>query len=224
MTKYYVYEHWRLDRDECFYVGKGTGIRAFNMWKRNKYHKAIQAKLNREGSGIEVRMVATGLTESEAHEIEMKQIIFWREAGIELANLTMGGEGQTGRVVSAETRQRISQAQIGKKRYWRNPYHQKRMVEAARTPEARAKQSLARLGKKTGPRPPHVMEALLAANLGKPAHNRRPVVCLEDGNVFASTLEAAKHYGIDRASMGMVCRKERRVAAGLRFKYLFEDA
>lgn len=27
-NNFYVYEHWRLDRDECFYVGKGTGKRA----------------------------------------------------------------------------------------------------------------------------------------------------------------------------------------------------
>ena len=28
MNIFYVYEHWRPDHDECFYVGKGKGGRA----------------------------------------------------------------------------------------------------------------------------------------------------------------------------------------------------
>lgn len=31
-TIFYVYEHWRLDRDECFYVGKGQRKKAY--WRR----------------------------------------------------------------------------------------------------------------------------------------------------------------------------------------------
>jgi hypothetical protein len=27
--KFYVYEHWRPDKDVCFYVGKGHGRRAY---------------------------------------------------------------------------------------------------------------------------------------------------------------------------------------------------
>ena len=29
--RFYVYKHWRLDRDECFYVGKESGCRAYDM-------------------------------------------------------------------------------------------------------------------------------------------------------------------------------------------------
>lgn len=25
-NNFYVYEHWRLDKDECFYVGKGNAM------------------------------------------------------------------------------------------------------------------------------------------------------------------------------------------------------
>ena len=65
-NNYYVYEHWRLDRDECFYVGKGHGSRAFSMKNRNKHHQAIVSKLNRIGSAFEVKIVASGLSEEEA--------------------------------------------------------------------------------------------------------------------------------------------------------------
>ena len=50
---FYVYEHWRPDRDEPFYVGKGRGGRANMMARRNKYHKAIQGKLHKNGYAVE---------------------------------------------------------------------------------------------------------------------------------------------------------------------------
>ena len=42
MGRFYVYEHWRPDRDECFYVGKGKGGRANVMYGRNRHHEAVQ--------------------------------------------------------------------------------------------------------------------------------------------------------------------------------------
>jgi NUMOD3 motif len=147
MTKFYVYEHWRLDRDECFYVGKGQGRRAYAMRRnRNRHHLAIQAKVSREGFGIEVRMVATGLDESEAHALEIERIAFWRSVGIDLANYTSGGEGVTN--PPPEVREKIAAAQRGRKMpYW----HQKDLIEAARTPEARAKMSAAKKGRPVPP-------------------------------------------------------------------------
>jgi hypothetical protein len=91
--KFYVYEHWRLDREECFYVGKGSGRRAYDMSCRNRHHKAIQSKLNRIGFAMEVRIVASGLSEEEAFALEVERIKFWTEAGADLANRTYGGEG-----------------------------------------------------------------------------------------------------------------------------------
>lgn len=93
MTMFYVYEHWRLDRDECFYVGKGHGQRAYNMSRRNRHHSAIQAKVRREGFAIEVRIVASGLSEEDAYKLEAERILFWRNAGIDISNISIGGRG-----------------------------------------------------------------------------------------------------------------------------------
>lgn len=95
---FYVYEHWRPDRDEPFYVGKGKGSRANMMARRNPHHKAIQAKLHRLGLAVEVRIIASSLTEEEAFEMEKSRIAMWVEAGIDLANKTIGGEGSTGHI------------------------------------------------------------------------------------------------------------------------------
>lgn len=111
---FYVYEHWRLDRDECFYVGKGRGNRAHRMSRRNKHHQAIVSKVHREGFGVEVRIVASGLDEDEAFRIECERIAFWREAGVDLANYTNGGQGCSGRKLTDEAKAKIGAAHKGK--------------------------------------------------------------------------------------------------------------
>lgn len=95
---FYVYEHWRPDRDEPFYVGKGRGGRANLMARRNRHHKAIQAKLHRLGLSVEVRIVASGLSEEDAFNLEKQQIAMYSSNGIDLANMTIGGEGPAGRI------------------------------------------------------------------------------------------------------------------------------
>ena len=113
---FYVYEHWRLDRDECFYVGKGRAGRAYAMNERNRHHKAIVAKLSRIGSALEVKMVAVGLSEADAFALEVERIVFWREAGVDLTNITDGGEGVAGLKMSDAAKQKMSDKKIGVKR------------------------------------------------------------------------------------------------------------
>jgi hypothetical protein len=94
MANCVLYEHWRLDRDECFYVGIGkTKGRPYDMKKRNRHHKAIVSKSFREGFAVEVRIVAYGLSWNEACRLEVERIKFWRDAGADLANIAAGGNG-----------------------------------------------------------------------------------------------------------------------------------
>ena len=111
---YYVYEHWRPDKDEPFYVGKGHGSRATRMSRPNKHHQNIQAKLARLGMCVEVRMVASGLIETEAFRIECERIAFWLTQGLRLANRTAGGEGTSN--PPAHVRRKMSEAAKGNKR------------------------------------------------------------------------------------------------------------
>jgi hypothetical protein len=89
-----LYEHWRLDRNECFYVGIGKAkSRPYDIKKRNRHHKAIVAKAFREGFAVEVRIVQSGLTWEEACSAEIDRINFWRGIGVDLANIASGGNG-----------------------------------------------------------------------------------------------------------------------------------
>lgn len=91
-----VYEHWRGDIGKCFYVGKGTLRRSREMGSRNPHHKRIVAKLSRLGITVDVRIVAAGLPEVLAFDLEIKQIADRRADGHPLCNKTSGGEGPSG--------------------------------------------------------------------------------------------------------------------------------
>lgn len=161
--RFYVYEHWRPDKDICFYVGKGRGPRAEIMGRRNPYHKAIQKHVAKLGMCVEVRMVAEGLTEDEAFSVECDRIAFWRAAGVRLANMTNGGEGVVGMKRTAEHQEKIAAKLRGRKRG--------RMSD-----EQRAKISAAKKGKKHDwKHPPHsaeTREKIAAARRGKPGAMR----------------------------------------------------
>lgn len=115
MTLFYVYEHWRPDKDQCFYVGKGRGDRAYWMHNRNRFHRCVTEKLKREGLQVDVRIIASGLNEAEAFRLEIERIAFWKSQDADLANATAGGEGVAGLVMSEEARAKMRDARLGKK-------------------------------------------------------------------------------------------------------------
>lgn len=140
---FYVYEHWRLDRDECFYVGKGKGRRAYARDGRNIHWTNIVAKLERTGFAYEVRFVATGLTEDDALLLEMERISFWKDKS-DLCNKTDGGDGVRGLVMSQDTRKKMSEKAKGRPGV-------KSMLGRKHTEETRKKMSAAHKGKKKTP-------------------------------------------------------------------------
>ena len=190
-NNFYVYEHWRPDRDECFYVGKGRGKRANAMYKRNKHHQAIQEKLARLGMCVEVRIVASGLTEEEAFALEQERINFWRSENIDLANMTNGGEGTSGYKpnITPEWRKKLSDAKKGKaplkaievsaalkRGKTHSPEHSRKISEAQKIrfkdPEVREKFRLASVGR--------VISDETRLKMSLSAKNRRNKVPLAD--------------------------------------------
>lgn len=91
-SNFYVYEHWRPDKNECFYVGKGKNNRAYTRKSRNSHWRNIVKKLERIGLTYEVRIISFELTEEAAFELEKERIAIWRDV-FDLANMTDGGGG-----------------------------------------------------------------------------------------------------------------------------------
>ena len=104
MNNYYTYAYLREDGTP-YYIGKGTG-------------KRIHSKLHTINLPPEDRRIflKTGLTAKDAskHEIYLIFILGRKdtETGI-LRNLTDGGEGNAGRIVSQETKEKIRKRNTG---------------------------------------------------------------------------------------------------------------
>ena len=137
---YYTYAYLREDLSP-YYVGKGSGDRAFTKCRRNKPPCRDRIMFLREG-----------MTEKQAFDHEIDMIKAWGRkdlgTGI-LRNRTDGGEGISGHKFSDESRARISLANKGKKR---SEEHKSKMSIARlgmkKSDETRAKMSLASIGKK----------------------------------------------------------------------------
>lgn len=193
MSIFYVYEHWRPDKDVCFYVGKGKGRRAYEFRRSyNKYYEGIANKINRLGLIIDVRIIASSLTEEEAFKLEVERIAFWRASGIKLTNGTNGGEGTSGHYRSPEAVERSVASRRGiprsddvkkkisaknKGRVFGPPSEETKEKKRQKmigykfgppSDETRRKMSNARKDRKTGPRLPEVVERMSAARLGVP--------------------------------------------------------
>lgn len=107
---FYVYA-WLRSGGEPFYIGKGRSGRATELYRRNRLFKNIYNKLLDEGITPEVRRIHVNLTEDEAFAMERVEIAKYGRidngTGV-LCNMTDGGEGLSGAVLSEDTRSKMS--------------------------------------------------------------------------------------------------------------------
>lgn len=85
---FYVYEWFKVDTFEVFYVGKGTGIRRFELHNRSPHFKAI---INKHRCAV--RLIHQSLTNDDACALEIERIAELRAKGQAKCNYTSGGTG-----------------------------------------------------------------------------------------------------------------------------------
>lgn len=125
----YVYRHRRLDTNEVFYIGKGTISKSFlnSKSEKKKFDRAFSKKnrnqwwTNISKLGYQVELLNTNLTEQEANDLEELLIqTYGRKdcCGGILVNLTDGGEGAVGYIMSDEQKRGISKRNSGENNKW----------------------------------------------------------------------------------------------------------
>lgn len=124
MNKFYVYIHRRNTDGLPFYVGKGSGKRAWQVKgkSRNQYWHRVAAK-----HGFSVEIVFDNLTEEEAFDCEINTIIELNYFGYPLTNLSSGGEGNSGLKFSDKQRLNITEGLRN-----RNPKREVKVTEIKR--------------------------------------------------------------------------------------------
>ncbi len=105
---FYVYMHSR-PCGELFYVGKGTGRRAWDLApsRRIRHHRNIVEKHGISAILVEIIPCAS---EDQAFELEREHIARARECGARLCNIVDGGQGASGRKFSADQLERHREA------------------------------------------------------------------------------------------------------------------
>lgn len=162
MREYYVYRYTRLDTNTPFYIGKGKNDRWSSKASRNNYFLNIINSVP-----YEVEIILDNLTEQEAYDKEVEFIKLYRKLGYCQANLTNGGEGTPGWVLTEEISEKMAAAKRGKpmseekKRVFnmKGRHHSEETKEKMRmaslgqvmSEEARKKMSIAKKGTKASP-------------------------------------------------------------------------
>ena len=182
--QFYVYVHTRNDTGETFYVGKGKGQRAFRNASSGRsvhWHRVVKKH------GHTVLIVERFESEADAHSLERYLIASYAAIGHRLVNSTDGGEGTSGYVYSAESKEKMRLAKLGKKMSDEARANMcKAQANKTLSAEHRAKISASHVGIKHGP------EAKAKMSIAK-----------------KGTVHTAEHIAKNRAAQtGRVCSEE----------------
>jgi hypothetical protein len=111
----YLYRHIRIDNNVPFYVGIGSDekfVRAYNKHRRSQKWFNIIAKTEYK---VDIVLMDISLDQAKEKEIEFIKLYGRSDKGEgTLCNLTDGGEGNPGRIVSDEWRKNKSIEQAGR--------------------------------------------------------------------------------------------------------------
>jgi hypothetical protein len=217
MNKYYVYAHIRKDNGDIFYVGKGSGDRLIQKKGRNNYWKNIVTKY-----GYQQIKLIENLTEKESFQKEIEYIAHYKSKGMCKANISFGGDG-----VKVEKRwwgEAISKAQKGKikpKGILSKSYKNLVSIDELKKLYIDENKNSVEIAKILNVSITTVCSRLKEFNLSTRTAGRKkiPIVCVNDGNVFSSIMDAARFYGVYRENIRKVLRGDYKHTNKLVFKY-----
>jgi hypothetical protein len=143
----YVYKHIRKDKNEVFYIGIGKyKNRAYSKSGRNTHWNNITKNIE-----YDVEIIEDNLSWNDACEREKYWIKYYGRRNLNegtLVNMTDGGEGQFGRIVTDDMKKRLSEFNKGK---FLSDEHKKKISNSSKsklvTDETRKKLSLLSKGR-----------------------------------------------------------------------------
>ena len=191
-----VYRHRRLDTFEVFYVGIGkTQKRPHSKLNRNKWWKNIILKTE-----YSVEIIIEDISWKEAQEVEVLLISEYgrRDLGLgNLVNLTNGGEGTQGIIVSDKTKQNMSISATGRK-HSEESKEKDRIASANVSEETKFKRYLKNKGKK---RTFEQAKRISDAKTDKITKNSIIILDILTGVFYISLAQVCRIYDIPRGQL-----------------------
>ncbi len=207
---------------EVFYIGMGKDKkRAYTTSKRSFLWKKIVNKY-----GYEVQILKDDLEYEEAKELEISLISFYGRIDLKtgtLCNLTDGGEGTVGRIVTEEERENLRNKNIGKKHSPETiekmrskviSENQKKIISKANknkilSNETKSKMSQSK--KKGKPRPEHVLYIL---------NKSKKVINIDTLKIYNSAKEVAELEGWNASTFRCRLDPNKRDKNNTKYRYL----
>jgi hypothetical protein len=214
MGKYYVYLHRDL-LGRVFYVGRGSGKRAFQTGNRGAAWKKYRDK-----HGLRIEFLDRGFGSKDAFDHEIYWIAHFRRMRHPLLNVSDGGAGVT--VKKRWWYDKVSKALKGReapKGYmsalFKNFCDLKQLEEDYKTMGTPA------IAKKYGVSVSTVWDRLKQSGvqIREVGSHRKSIICIEDGLEFASVADAAEHYGVFRSNINKVIKGKYKHTGGKTFKF-----
>lgn len=190
-----VYTHTRLDNNKVFYVGIGSNNRRpYDKHRRSKHWHSVVKKC-----GYKIDITHKDICWEEACSIEKYLIAFYGRSDLkagELVNMTDGGDGNLGAIVSEETRKKKSKSLKGRKHSELTKAIMS-ISQSNRSAETRRKISESKTGK------PRSKETILKISLSKKGNrcNSKKVINTCTGIVFDCAKDAAESVGINPSTL-----------------------
>lgn len=221
---FYVYFHRKKSNNEIFYVGKGSGGRAWWFYGRSTYWNRIKNK-----HGIIVEIYKSNLSEKDSHKLEIELI---NKIGIEnLCNHTLGGEGMSGWKPNDEIRKKMSEQRKG----FRHSNESKQKMSIARKGKSKSKEHVMNQAKSLkGRKFTNEHKQKLSQSIRNRKFNKewgiksgkarmKKVFCINNGETYESTKEAANKLNLDSGSISRVCNQIYKSTKGYIFRYINND-
>ena len=218
---FYVYIHRKKTNRQIFYVGKGQGERAWWVYGRSEYWQRVKSKY-----GLIVEILKDGLSEEEAHKLEIETI---KKIGRHnLCNHTDGGEGMSGWVASEETRKKLSKIRKGRV----FGLEARMNMSKARKGVPKSKDHVAKVAESLrGRRFSEEHRKNLSESIKKREVNpewgkksgrsrMKRVLCINSMKEYESTKHAARDLDLDSGSISRVCNGKYKHTNGYIFRYV----
>jgi len=201
---FYVYKHVRLDTNKTFYIGKGSGKRSMSKNRNTYWHRIVNKH------GYKVVLLFENLIEKTALEKEVRFIKLFKRYNRCEANLTLGGEGSSGYIMSQKTKDKLSKIFKGKKS--RN-YSKLSEITKKRISKSRKKARANRLGST------HTVES---NNLNAISNGGKSFIVLLNDEIKWSGInqaECARQLGLIKGHVSSCLLGKRKSHGGYTFKY-----
>lgn len=178
------------------YIGKTARTLEERMkehrWSNELY---IDRAIRKYGiNAFEVSVVEECADSNELNEREIFWIAFYNCKNPNGYNMTDGGDGGAGHVVSEEAKKKISEFHKGRKKSEKTC----KKISESKTGNCLSKEHRNKIGETIRG---HIVSPETRAKKSISCRNKRAVVCIETGEIFESIAAAAKWVGISRDSI-----------------------